>query len=222
MIITVDGPTASGKGSVARALADMLGMYYLDTGLLYRAIGYVVSLSYTPETVRNISCLNADIIAAIVQDLSYLYENGSAHVLHKGHDVTSLLRTPEIDWYASHTSQIGAVRDGVKALQRQLGSLHNLVADGRDCGTVTFAHASHKFFLTASLHQRACRVGGDAKRKNDGVSLAVLKREIMARDMRDITRAMSPLTPAPDAIILDNSHLTKEETLTLIRSYIHS
>lgn len=221
MIITFDGPTASGKGSVARAVAHKRGMYYLDTGALYRAIGYMVSLSFSREQVQKVTLLDDQLIAGIVNDLTYRYEGGEAHLAYKGDDITQHLRTPAIDWYSSHTSQVAAVREGVRILQRKLGRIQDLVADGRDCGTVTFPDAAYKFFLTASLEVRVDRVLGDTQRATrDGIARKSARRAVVARDLRDITRTLSPLQPAYDAIIIDNSTLNKQETLDLIFSYL--
>ena len=154
MIITVDGPTASGKGSLARAIAAEKGFYYVDTGSLYRAIGYVVSKQYDKQSVQQGSFWTSDLVAQYADAITYSYRDGGAVVHFGQEDVTAYLRTPVIDWYASHVSREPLVRQGLKQMQRDLGAHHDIVIDGRDCGTVIFPEAHHKFYLTASLEVR--------------------------------------------------------------------
>ncbi len=220
MIITIDGPTASGKGSLAKAIAAHYDIFYLDTGLLYRAVGYLVSQEYTSEQVTNGIAWSEEHIARYVQRMVYTYAQGAARVLCDGSDVTPYLRTPIIDWYASHVSSVPLVRHALRGMQRALGAQHDIVIDGRDCGTVLFPHADYKFFITASLATRVARAHADTARRAAGMSVAECAEAVMMRDMRDLLRPISPLKPADDAIILDTSRLSLEACVILVLSYI--
>lgn len=216
MIITVDGPTASGKGSLARAIAAQRDYYYVDTGSLYRAIGYVVSQIHDKPTVKASAFWTEELVAEYAAAVVYSYVDGRAVVHFDGKDITDHLRTPIIDWYASHVSREPLVRAGLRQMQRDLGAHHNIVIDGRDCGTVIFPEAEFKFYLTASLVVRVQRALSDASRKAHEVSFSDLQDQIMGRDLRDLTRPISPLHPAPDAHIIDSTHMTAAETLAVV------
>lgn len=211
MIITVDGPTASGKGSLARGLAQSFNAYYLDTGSLYRAIGYAVSQIYDRAAVKAGSFWTPELVAQYAAQLAYAYRDGKPLVMLDGKDISPYLRTPEIDWFASHVSREPLVRAGLRQLQRDLGAQHDIVIDGRDCGTVIFPEADHKFFLTAALEVRVQRALGDAARKAHDVSYGEMRSQIMGRDLRDLTRPMSKLEPAADAVIIDSTYLSSQE-----------
>lgn len=237
MIITVDGPSASGKGSLARGLAIELGCYYLDTGSLYRAIGVIAAHQFSRKQVNHGRGLDETVVAGWVDDLRYSYDERGAVLHYKDQDITSQLRTPQTDWFASQVSKLLAVRDGICEMQRAVAREHDVVADGRDCGTYIFPVADHKFFLTASLAVRAQRAAGDEARKNyspkggvipntkndvipDVDPGSIIRRDIMLRDLRDMTRPLRPLRPADDAIILDATGLSKEEVRALALSYV--
>lgn len=216
VIITVDGPAVSGKGTAARALAAHYGYYYIETGLLYRALGYCVREATGADRSKIAHELVPTKLAALVTTFIYQFKHGRSHVIVGGKDITDQLRTPDIDWYASHVSSFPEVRAVLKSLQRQLGSEHGAVIDGRDCGTVIFPNAQHKFFLTAPLSVRADRLLHDPARHADSYTHEELMRDIMLRDIRDTVRSSSPLVPAVDAIIIDNGNLTAEETRELL------
>ena len=220
MIITIDGPTASGKGSIAKALASQYAFFYLDTGLLYRSIGYLAHKEFTQEQVVKGDLWTDAVIAAYTEKIQYVYQDGQACIVIEGVDCTAQLRTPLIDWYASHVSSVPVVRHGLRALQRSLAQKHDIVIDGRDCGTVLFPHADYKFFITASLPVRVARAHADTARRAAGMSLADCEQAVLLRDMRDILRPISPLLPAPDAIILDTSSLGLEACVALVSFYI--
>ncbi|MGD1997564.1 MAG: (d)CMP kinase [Candidatus Dependentiae bacterium] len=237
MIIAVDGPSASGKGSLARGLAQELNCYYLDTGSLYRAIGVIASRQFSREQVDDGRGLNAAVVASWVRDLRYSYDERGAVLHHKDENITELLRTPQTDWFASQVSKLLAVRDGICEMQRAVAREHGVVADGRDCGTHIFPNADCKIFLTASLAVRAQRAAGDEARKGESPQGAVfpdkkmsvipdedpgssIRRDIMLRDLRDMTRPLRPLQPANDAIILDVTKLSKEQVRALALSYV--
>lgn len=220
MIITIDGPTASGKGSIAKAIAAHFKIFYLDTGLLYRAVGYLVAQEYTVEQVTAGISWNEQLVKKYVAAIEYKYQEGKAFLYQAGADITPQLRTPRIDWYASHVSSVSLVREGLRALQRALGEQHAIVIDGRDCGTVLFPCADYKFFITASLPVRVARAHADTARKAAGISAEECEQAVLMRDMRDLLRPISPLKPADDAIILDTSALGLEACVALVLSYI--
>ncbi len=220
MIITIDGPTASGKGSLAKAIAAHTGFFYLDTGLLYRAVGYLVAQTYSQEAVIRGDFWTTDLLHSYKKRLVYHYAEGMAHIAVDGVDCTGALRTPLIDWYASHVSSVPLVRQELRALQRALGNKHNVVIDGRDCGTVLFPAAEYKFFITASLETRVQRAYADKVRRAQDMSFAESERAVLLRDLRDLSRSISPLRPADDAVILDTTSLGLEASIVLVLSYI--
>jgi cytidylate kinase len=220
MIITIDGPTASGKGSIAKAIAAHAGYFYLDTGLLYRGIGYITRQSYNQYETAVGAFWAPELVAEYGARLSYSYEQGTAHVAVDGIDVTAELRTPSIDWYASHVSSVPMVRAGLRALQQELGRRHDIVIDGRDCGTVIFPHASHKFFITAALETRVQRAHADKVRHAHAMPLNEISHAVLMRDLLDLSRPISPLRPAHDAIILDTTMLDLEASIVVVLSYL--
>ncbi len=219
MIITIDGPSVSGKGSAAKALAKKLNIFYLDTGSLYRAVAYVASLEYSREQCTAKS-LTPVIIAHYLSGISYSYSDGRARLSYNGRDITSYLRTKEIDDYSSTVSALPSVRNALRGLQRKLGNKHSLVIDGRDCGTVIFPQADYKIFLTARLDVRVARLLSDITRGNIEYARDEARADIIKRDVRDISRKLSPLQAASDARIMDNSCLTLDETVDFLCSYI--
>jgi cytidylate kinase len=220
MIITIDGPTASGKGSLAKAIASCKGYFYLDTGLLYRGVGYIVRESYNQYETAVGAFWTPELVASYSNRLTYRYEQGFAQVCIDGVEVTGDLRTPSIDWYASHVSSIPVVRAGLRELQQELGRRHDIVIDGRDCGTVIFPHASHKFFITASLEVRVLRAHADKVRHAQAMPLHEIAHAVMMRDLLDLSRPVSPLRPAHDALILDTTQLGLEASIALVLSYL--
>jgi len=220
MIVTIDGPSVSGKGTLARLLAQEQGIYYLDTGSLYRSLAYVLSKSYTREAIDAGVFLHDEVIRKLIASLRYEYFDGKAHTFFNSEEITMHIRTKEIDWYASHISQHSLVRIHLRYLQRTIGKKYDLVTDGRDCGTVIFPYAEYKIFLTASLEARVQRLIGDGSRKNAGYTVQRASQDILQRDLRDMTRTESPLCPADDAVIIDNSCLSMEETVQFVLQYI--
>jgi len=218
--ITIDGPTASGKGSIARAIATHGGFFYLDTGLLYRAMGYIASQDYSREAIDAATFWTEQLVAQYRERLRYAYHGDRACIMVDGIDVTALLRTPDMDWFASHVSSVPLVRHGLRELQRTLAHEHDIVIDGRDCGTVLFPHAPHKFFITASLEVRVARAAADSARRARGMSLAAIQEAVCMRDVRDLIRPISPLVPAADARILDTTTLSLEAAIVLVLSYL--
>lgn len=207
--IAIDGPAGAGKSSVARILARRMGYTYLDTGAMYRAVTY--------EALRRDLSAESDIIA-MARSLDMTVAPGEAHmrVFLGGEEVTDQLRTPGVSAAVSRVSAIPDVRAVMVALQRKLAAAGGTVLDGRDIGTVVLPQADVKIFLTASSRTRALRryaeLGGEAA----GLSVDAIEEDIRKRDLLDSTRAASPLVPAADAVHLDNSSLTLEETAEAI------
>jgi cytidylate kinase len=212
MVITIDGPVASGKSSVAQELANRLNFYYLNTGLLYRSIAYILStVKHKVLEVEPVQLLTIDDLS-FVQDLIYEYSNGKPHIFYDGQEITSALYAARMDQGASIVSACPAVRQALLSLQRSIAQKHDLVADGRDCGSVIFPQAEIKFFLTADVDVRAHRLHNDPRR-NVTQTFDDIKTSLIQRDERDRTRAIAPLVIPNDAIVIDNSALTFDQTV---------
>ncbi len=203
-MITVDGPSASGKGTVARRVAETLGFHCLDSGALYRLVALASLRAQVPADDE--ACL-----AALARDLSLRFVGD--RILLDDQDVTSDLATEQCGSRASEVAKLGPVREALLARQRAFRRAPGLVADGRDMGSVVFPDAQLKVFLTASAAVRAERRYNQLKQKGIHATLPTLFRELEARDARDAARAVSPLVPAPDAVQLDSSDLTIDEVV---------
>jgi cytidylate kinase len=203
-VITVDGPSASGKGTVARRVAEMLGFHCLESGALYRLVALASLRAKVPadDEAR---------LAALARDFSVRFV--SDRILLDDQDVTSDLATEQCGSRASEVAKLGPVREALLARQRAFRRAPGLVADGRDMGSVVFPDAQLKVFLTASAAVRAERRYNQLKQKGIRATLPTLFRELEARDARDAARAVSPLVPAPDAVQLDSSDLTIDEVV---------
>lgn len=208
-VITVDGPTASGKGTLASEVARRLGYHYLDSGALYRITGLAATRSgLALDTAHEHS------IAKMAETLPIVFTHG--RVLLAGEDVTDAIRTEEAGMNASKVSALPAVRTALVALQQGFRKLPGLVADGRDMGTVIFPDAPLKVFLTASAAQRAERRYKQLISKGISATLPALRADLEARDARDSNRAVAPLKPAEDALLLDNSSQSVEESVAQV------
>lgn len=205
-VICVDGPTASGKGTLASEVAARLGYHYLDSGALYRIAG----LAATREGLA-LDVAHEHTIARMAENLAIVFTG--SRVLLAGQDVTDAIRTEEAGMNASRVSVLPAVRTALVALQQGFRKLPGLVADGRDMGTVIFPDASLKVYLTASAAQRAERRHKQLISKGISATLHGLRADLEARDARDSSRAVAPLKPAEDALLLDNSGQTVEESV---------
>lgn len=203
--IAIDGPAGAGKSSVAKILARRMGYTYLDTGAMYRAVTY--------ESLRRGLSEAADIIA-MARGLAMTVAPGEdrMRVFIGGEEVTAHLRTAEVSEAVSRVSAIPEVREVMVALQRMLSAEGGTVLDGRDIGTVVLPHADVKIFLTASPHTRALRRYRELGGSESGLTVEGIEEDIRKRDLMDSTRAASPLAAAEDAVHLDNSDLTLEET----------
>ncbi|MCZ2498247.1 bifunctional 3-phosphoshikimate 1-carboxyvinyltransferase/cytidylate kinase [Xylophilus sp. Kf1] len=208
-VLCIDGPTASGKGTVAAAVAARLGYHFLDSGAMYR----VTALAATRAGL-SIDGAHEAAIAALARSLPVRFIDG--RVLIGEDDVTDAIRTEEAGMNASKVSALPAVRDALVALQLGFRRLPGLVADGRDMGTVIFPEAPLKVFMTASAQTRAERRHRQLISKGIDAKIKDLRADLEARDLRDSTRAVAPLKPAPDALLLDNSTATIEQSVARV------
>ncbi len=209
-VITIDGPTASGKGTITRLLAQRLGWHILDSGALYRLVALAARKhSISLDDAESLQPLAAHLDVEFVID----EDSGEIITLLEGEDVTQDLRTETCGNDASRVAQIPAVREALLARQRAFREAPGLVADGRDMGTVVFPDAVLKIFLTASAEERARRRYNQLKDKGLGVTMRGLLDEIAERDARDRERTASPLVAAEDAVQLDTSELTIDEVV---------
>lgn len=205
-IATIDGPSGSGKGTISRLVARHAGWHLLDSGALYR----LVALAGHKKGL-NTGDVQGHAALALTMDVDFGSRgDGSERVLLSGDDVTSELRSEIAGSGASRVAAWPPVRQALLERQKAFGKPPGLVADGRDMGTVVFPGADLKVFLTASPDERALRRYKQLKDKGSDVSLAALSREIAERDLRDSTRAVSPLKPASDAEVIDSTGLSIE------------
>jgi cytidylate kinase len=200
-ILTIDGPSGSGKGTISRAVAERLGWHYLDSGALYRAVGLAAAW-------EGVDLSDPEAVAQCARRTEIRFETqgaGEPHVIVNGKDATRQLRTETAGAAASAIAAQPPVRAALVDLQHGFRRLPGLVADGRDMGTVIFPDAPFKVFLTASAGERAQRRYKQLKEKGVSVNLDSLLHEIAARDERDAGRAVAPLKPADDAVVVDST-----------------
>jgi cytidylate kinase len=212
-VIAIDGPGGSGKGTIAGLLARQLGWNLLDSGALYRLLAFAArnhGVDLTNEEALKVLAAHLDVqfVAAA--------PGQEQHIVLEGEEVTQAIRNEQIGAAASQVAALPAVRDALLQRQRAFQENPGLVADGRDMGTVVFPDAPLKIFLTASVEERARRRYMQLKARGDAVSLASLLDEIRERDERDTQRAVAPLKPAHDAIMLDSTALSIEQVLEKI------
>lgn len=209
--IAIDGPSASGKSSLAKAVAKELGWIHADTGSLYRAVAYLLEQARMENA-------GEDSICRVLKDrrIAYTVRDGSTRVLLDGEDVTDCLRGENTGRIASLISQIPCVRDYLLDTQRDLGQKGSVVMDGRDIGTVILPHATLKVFLNADPLVRASRRHRELTLKGIHADLEEVRKDLEERDRLDKNRQLAPLVQAPDAVVLDNSHLSIEESVQWI------
>ena len=216
-VLTIDGPSGSGKGTIARAVAERLGWQLLDSGALYRAVGFAAMQAGLDLTDAEGLARCAGAVEIAFRDPG---DAGETRVLVNGRDVTDALRTETIGAAASAIASIPGVRKALVAMQLAFRKPPGLVADGRDMGTVIFPDAAHKVFLTASAGERAQRRYKQLKEKGLDVTLSSLLHDIEARDARDATRAVSPLKPAADAVRVDTTGMPIEDVVQKVMSLL--
>lgn len=211
-VITIDGPSGAGKGTVSQLIAEKLGWHMLDSGALYRLLALAVSHhGMSVDDVETLKVLAEHLDVQFTQS-----EEGKAEIILEGEVVTQAIRTEEVGNSASKLAAIPEVREGLLLRQRAFSQLPGLVADGRDMGTVVFPGAQIKIFLTASAEERAQRRFQQLQQKGEAVNLAELIDKIKERDERDANRAVAPLVPAPGALIVDSTNLTIEQVVELV------
>jgi len=217
-VLTIDGPSGSGKGTISRAVADRLGWHLLDSGALYRAVGFAAGMG-------GIDLSDAAAVTRCAETTRISFRDpgngGETRVIVNGHDASDEIRTETCGAAASAIAAIPAVRAALFDKQRSFRKAPGLVADGRDMGTVVFVDATCKIFLTASADERARRRYKQLKGKGLTVTLASLLREIEARDERDATRKVAPLKPATGALIIDTTGIAVGEVVARVLAMVH-
>jgi cytidylate kinase len=222
-VIAVDGPAGTGKSSVTKRIADIFSLIHVDTGALYRGVAYLcVEAGFTPELEDS----DHGAISKIAEKAKFEFrrvkdKNPKNRLFVNGKDVTSQLRTPDMSWMASKISAIAGVRSALKGLQRELGISAPSILEGRDIGTVIFPDATLKFFLTASIDERAKRRLAELEAQDgDTPSFEELREQIRLRDLGDSTRAIAPLKKAAEAIEIDTTLHTLDEVVELMSVHI--
>jgi cytidylate kinase len=211
LVIAIDGPAGAGKSSVSKAVAAQLGLTLVDTGAIYRGVAYTA-------LERSVSWDDSHGLAQIVANLKITFkmEQGENRVFIDGLDVSEAIRTPQISQGASKVSSVGAVRDGLLQLQRDLAGAHGAVLEGRDIGTVVCPDAQVKIFLVATAQERARRRLAQMRDSGQEGVLEDVLAEIEARDKRDSERAQAPLKPAADAIHVDCTSMSIEKVIETV------
>ena len=206
--IAIDGPSGAGKSSLAKAAAARLGIVYVDTGALYRTIGYyAVQQGIDPKDADGVTALLPEI------QIELKFENETQYVYLNGENLGDKIRRPEISMAASGVSAIPAVRDFLLETQKSIARTHSVIMDGRDIGTVILPDADVKIFLFASDEARALRRTKELEAKGMPANYEDVLREMRERDAQDRNRDVAPAIPAPDAIRFDNSGMTVEESI---------
>ena len=211
MQIAIDGPSGAGKSSVAKAVAKKMGIIYVDTGALYRTIGYhIKECGISPDDVKNVIAKLPDI------NIEMKHVNNTQVVYLNGKDLGDAIRQPEISMYASSVSAIPEVRDFLLNIQRDIAKNNSVIMDGRDIGTVILPNADVKIFLTASLENRAQRRYDVLKAKGIDVVFEDVLREMKECDDNDSGRSVAPAVAAQDAILLDNTGFAVEQSVDAV------
>ena len=217
VIITVDGPSGAGKGTLCYALAEKLGFDFLDSGAIYR-------ITALDALKKQVNLENEDAVAEVGRNLNvqFVPDNGEVNVILDGENVGDQIRTAEAGQNASKVAAFPTVREALLQRQRDFACEKGLVADGRDMGTIVFPEAQVKLFLDASAEERAKRRVKQLQLKGFNANFEQILGEIKERDYRDRNRAVAPLVPAKDALVLDSTHLSIDEVIRQALEYISS
>ncbi|MEC6822175.1 MULTISPECIES: (d)CMP kinase [Photobacterium] len=215
-VITVDGPSGAGKGTLCMLLAEKLGWNLLDSGAIYRVLA-LAALHHGVDTESE----DALVPLAAHLDVQFVAEGDLVRVILEGEDVSDTLRTEKVGNAASKVAALPRVREALLRRQRAFNEHPGLVADGRDMGTVVFTSAEVKIFLDASAEERATRRMNQLQKKGLDVSFSSLLSEIQERDYRDRNRAVAPLRPADDALVLDSTEMSIEQVLEKVLAYVN-
>lgn len=213
--IAIDGPSGAGKSTISRACAKALGYIYVDTGALYRCVGYAAARAGIDKNDE------AGVTALLPSiTVGFTYSDGVQRTLLSGEDVSDKLRTEEISMYASAVSAMPNVRAFLLESQRRIARENNVIMDGRDIGTVVLPNARVKIFLTASTAERARRRCEQLRKRGEKADLAEIEKSIIERDKNDSSRAVAPLKKHPDAILIDTTGNTLEQSIGLVLGII--
>jgi len=217
IIVAIDGFSACGKSTMAKQLAKYAGYIYVDTGAMYRAVG----LFCIQNNLINEKLINENVLAEKIDDIKIHFENinGVQHTFLNGQDVENQIRTLEVSNVASIVSTIGFVRRALVSMQQKMGEQKGIVMDGRDIGTVVFPNAELKIFVTASAEVRAKRRHDELIQNGQPADYKEVLDGINERDYRDTHRKESPLRQAKDALLLDNSNLTREQQFKIVKEW---
>lgn len=216
LIITIDGPSGTGKSTAARGLARRLGYLYLDTGAMYRAVAL-------QALRKKVALSDSAALARLADKARMTFRKGSGssvRIFLNGRDVSRAIRRPEVSSAASKVAVVSGVRKALVRRQRLLGRAGGLVAEGRDTGTVVFPHADLKVFMSAGAVERARRRCEELKEAGHRVTFTQVLKEVRERDRRDRNRAISPLRPAPGAVRIDNTRLQSTQVLARLMDYV--
>ncbi len=213
--VAIDGPSGAGKSTIAKAVAKKLNFVYVDTGALYRTVGWA-ALS------KKIDYKNETLVASMLQEIQVdlTYDNGVQKVLLNGEDVSVQIRLPESSMAASGVSALPCVRQFLLDTQRTIAEKNNVIMDGRDIGTVVLPQATVKIFLTASAEKRAMRRFDELQEKGVETTYQAVLDDMVKRDYDDSHRAIAPLKQADDAILIDTSDLTLEQSIDAIYTVV--
>ena len=217
MIIAIDGTTASGKSTVAKKLAEKLGFLHVNTGLMYRGVA-----AYTRQ--KNIDTADVSAVTKLIENIDVKLcrdEKNMQHIYINEKDYTDLALAPDIGIYVSNIADNASVRKKLVAEQRRIGlEAKNAVLEGRDIATIVFPNADLKLFITADLKVRAKRRYLDDIKRNPNITLEDCEKYVAERDFRDFNREIAPLIKTPDAVLIDNSNMNLEQTLTYILTFV--
>lgn len=219
-VITIDGPSGSGKGTIGVLLANSLGWYFLDSGAIYRVLAWVV----VQQDVSFDAKSDVDLLVRLAATLQVSFptaSDGQQRVVCQGYDITSDIRQEKYGIYASQLAALPQVRQALLIYQQNFLRSPGLVADGRDMGTVVFPDAALKLFLTASAEERAHRRWHQLQNKGITASLAEVLQDLIDRDVRDAERVVAPLKPAADAVIVDTTKLSVDEVLQSVTKQVN-